>query len=752
MTARNVRLIFAREVRDQLRDRRTMFMIVVLPILLYPLLGMSFFQVSQFVRGQATRVLVIGARDLPTEPPLLDNRRFHLRWFSDPAAARLLELHFSTRELTPGGPPPADAEHQDTLTEAEAARLIRDSAYHVVVLFPEDFGSQLEAYRQSLRDRPAPGAEPAQAAAPVQVPRPIVFHNSAREESQIAYVRVSEVLDRWISDIGRTNLLASGVDPSAATPVDVDQRDVADKGHKDAAVWSKVLPFVVLLWALTGAFYPAVDLCAGEKERGTMETLLCSPAERTEIVFGKLLTIMLFSIMTVVLNVISVGITGYFVLRELPEVSWPPLLTPVWLILVLIPVSALFSAVCLALAAFARSSKEGQYYLMPVLMIAMPLVMLPLAPGVELTLGNSLIPITGLVLLLQVLLEGDYAHALPYVAPVTLITLGGCLASIRWAVDQFNSEKVLFRESERLDLGLWLRQVLRQRDVTPSAAMGIFCGVLILLIQFFLSLNLRLPAKGTFNDFIVLALGTQLVVILTPTLLMTIMLTRSAVQTLQLRWPAWRTLAAALALVVTLHPLFNYLKILVLRLYPLDDEIVAQMDRLLAQPPSLWQALLVVACAPAICEELAFRGFILSGLRHLGHKWQAIAIASFFFAITHAILQQSLVAFVLGLLLGYLAVQTGSIVPSIAFHMAHNSLVLITAQLTPQFVEEHPAAGWIVSHAADGTMLYHGPIVVAGVLVAASILVWLSGHKHPRLPEESLCEAMGGPPAGSLAG
>ncbi|MBX7167043.1 MAG: ABC transporter permease subunit [Pirellulales bacterium] len=750
MSYRNVRLIFSREVRDQLRDRRTMFMIVVLPILLYPLLGMSFFQVSQFVRGQATRVLVIGARDLPSEPPLIDNRRFAAQWFSDPTQARLLELHFSPRELQ--GTAATSAEHDESISEADAAKLIRDSAYHVVVYFPPDFGERLEAYRQSLRDRPAAPESNPVAGQHAPVPRPIVFHNSAREESQIAYVRVSEVLERWISDIGRTNLLASGVDPAAATPVDVDRRDVAEQGHKDAAVWSKVLPFVVLLWALTGAFYPAVDLCAGEKERGTMETLLCSPADRTEIVFGKLLTIMLFSIMTVVLNVISVAITGYFVLRELPEVSWPPLLTPVWLLLVLIPVSALFSALCLALAAFARSSKEGQYYLMPVLMIAMPLVMLPLAPGVELTLGNSLIPITGLVLLLQVLLEGDYARAVPYLAPVTLITLGGCLASIRWAVDQFNSEKVLFRESERLDLALWLRQMLRQREATPSPAMAVFCGVLILLVQFFLSLSLKVGEKASFNDFVMLALGTQLVVILTPTLLMTIMLTRSAVQTLQLRLPTWRTVGAALGLVVTLHPLFNYLKILVLRLYPIDDEILRQMDRLLAQPPSLWQAILVVACVPAICEELAFRGFILTGLRHLGHKWQAIAIASFFFAITHAILQQSLVAFALGLLLGYLAVQTGSILPSIVFHMSHNALVLITAQLTPQFVEDNPAAGWLVAHAADGTMLYHWPIVLAGVLVAATILIWLSGHKHPRLPEESLCEAMGSPPAGSLAG
>ena len=91
---------------------------------------------------------------------------------------------------------------------------------------------------------------------------------------------------------------------------------MADRKCRDGAMWSKILPMLLLLWALTGAFYPAIDLCAGEKERGTLETLLSSPAERSEIVLGKLLTIMLFSIATAVLNLASMGITGRLVLTQ----------------------------------------------------------------------------------------------------------------------------------------------------------------------------------------------------------------------------------------------------------------------------------------------------------------------------------------------------------------------------------------------------------------------------------------------------
>ena len=82
----------------------------------------------------------------------------------------------------------------------------------------------------------------------------------------------------------------------------------------------------------------------------------------------------------------------------------------------------------------------------------------------------------------------------------------------------------------------------------------------------------------------------------------------------------------------------------------------------------------LMAVLPAICEELAFRGFILSGLRHLGNKWWAIGLSAVFFGFTHSVIQQSLAATVLGLVIGYVAVQTGSLIPCILFHFTYNGL------------------------------------------------------------------------------
>ena len=735
----NVKLIFCREVRDQLRDRRTLFMIVVLPILLYPLMGTSFFQVAQFVREQPTTVLVVGQEQLPHNPPLLEDHEgrleFARRLFSPPDRARLLEVRLAGN---PGSASSATGAAAPA-SEAEARKLVEQGQYEVVLLFPHDFSERLAEVREQMAAGSKP--QPADGGGRSTVPSPRVLYNTAKEKSSIAYVRVSDVLHRWTDEIARDNLAAGGMPRSAARPFDVTADDVAlSTGQRGAAVWAKVLPFLLLIWALTGAFYPAVDLCAGEKERGTLETLLSSPAERSEIVWGKLFTIMLFSIFTAVLNLVSMGITGELILSQLQEFGKPPKLAMLWLFIALVPVSALFSALCLALAAFARSTKEGQYYLMPLVMITMPLVLLPMSPGFELTLGNCLIPITGVMLVLRALLEGNFWQALPYVPVVLGVTSGCCLLAIRWAIDQFNKESVLFRESERLDLGLWLRSLMRDREETPGVAAALFCGMLILLIKFFMDVSLA--SRMGSGNLVAMALVTQIAVIATPALLMTVMFTRSPRQTLLLRMPPWLSLPAAALLAVCLHPSTMVLQIAVQRLFPMSEQMQAQLGQFFENRPPFWQLLLVMAVVPAICEELAFRGFILSGLRHLGHKRRAILLSSIFFGITHSIFQQSLISCLLGVIIGYLAVQTGSLLPGMIYHAVHNSLGLLTMKLSETEFRQHPIVSWLFTDAGDTGLIYERGVVALGGLIAVGILLWLRSLPHAKSQEESLQDAI----------
>ncbi|HEX3727979.1 MAG TPA: ABC transporter permease subunit/CPBP intramembrane protease, partial [Pirellulales bacterium] len=590
MRWKNIKLILVREIRDQLRDRRTLFMIAVLPLVLYPLLGMSFFQVTQFMREHTIRVLMVGTPTSPALPPLVQDGHFASALFSNPSNGRLMHLTLADS--------PAEASQSASQLLEVARRDMQAGNFDVVVFFPPDFATQFEQFHKSLIEDPASGT------AEVRVPRVEIYPNLSKDASKTAHNRVSEVLDHWREEIGKQNLKDRHLPTNTASPFEIATLDVAGEGQHKAALWSKILPFVLLIWALTGAFYPAIDLCAGEKERGTLETLLSSPAERIEIVWGKLLTVMVFSMSTALLNLMSLTITGSLVLSQLPNLGPPPGLAIVWLAVALVPVSALFSALCLALAAFARSNKEGQYYLMPLVLVTMPLTILPMAPGVELTIGNALVPVTGLVLLLRSMLEGNYLEALPYIPLVTAVTLLCCWLAIRWATNQFNTESVLFRESERWDLGLWIKHLLRDREPTPSFAEAMFCGVLILMIRFFL--NFALPAPQGFRDFVMLAAVTQLVVVLSPALFMTIMLTRSPAQTLLLRRPPLMAALAAVLLAVVVNPAANLLQTLVIRVYPLNEELARVLQELSLSGDNLAVTILVIAILPAICEELAF--------------------------------------------------------------------------------------------------------------------------------------------------
>lgn len=747
-----VRQVLVREVRDQMRDRRTLFMIFVLPLLLYPLLGMSLLNVMTFRREQPTRILVLGfdaQAKLPTLVRKDDDGTIHFadELFDNVESVRRLTLE--VREPDPKADPAYEA--------AAAEKAVQDGTYEAVVYFPPDFDRKLQEFRSELRTADGAGDKLPDGTSKAFVPSPEVFYNASKDKSQLAFGRVRDVLRRWTDAIGRENLASRNLPATTAKPFDVANHDVAEEGQLSAALWSKILPFLLLIWALTGAFYPAIDLCAGEKERGTLETLLSSPAERIEIVWGKLLTVMLFSVLTAVLNILCMGVTCLIAMGAgggQMIFGPPPPLAPVWLVIALLPMSAMFSALCIALASFARSTKEGQYYLMPLMLVTMPLVILPMAPGVELNLGMSLIPVTGVVLLLKLMLEGEYWEALRYALPVVAVTGSCCLLAVRWAVDQFNSENVLFRESERGGVGSWFKHLLRDREDTPNPAAAVLCGVLILVTYFFMNLvggRLFGPLQSI-DDFVKLTFATQFVVILLPAGLMTIITTRSPRKTLLLMKPTnYWTIPAALALAVVLHPTATLLNQLLNQLYPRNPELLEQLGKLNQifdpkNPATTWTLFGVLACLPAICEELAFRGYILSGLRKLGHPMRAILLSSLFFGMSHGLaVQQAISAAILGCVIGYIAVQTGSIFPGMAFHVAHNGILVVLLSWLQEQIKAHKEWAWVAKfgeNPTDPIVIYHPLIIAAGIVVAGGLLRWFSRLPRQLSYEEELNEVI----------
>jgi len=699
----NIFLIFRREVRDQARDRRTLFMIFFLPLMLYPILGIGLIQFSAAFAQKPRRVVVVGAEFLPSAPALLNQKRdaFEASLFDNPDEAQRLNLVLEKS----GG---------RWLNPKFRKQVVREGVADAVILIPSDLDAQLE------RSASVPFS---------------VDYDSADETSQVTQLRLKEVLSRWKEKIVSARLKRDDKPSSYTEPIAIVPQDAATNAEVGGSIWARIFPFLLVMMSLTGAFYPAIDVCAGEKERGTMETLLISPASRAEIVLGKFFTVVLASMLTALLNLVSMGLTGFQLASQLGQMSAvnpgkmaaviaPPTFSAAcWILVLLVPLSVFFSAVCLSLAVMARSMKEGQYYMTPLYLVCIPLIFLTLMPGIELNLFYSLVPITGACLLLRSLILGDYSVALRYFLPVLVPTIIYGVISLRWAISQFQREDVLFREAERFDLMSWIRHMIRDRQPLPSAGQTLLCFAIMLTLAWFL-----MQFLATTGSTISMAVG-QVAFILLPPVVMTILLTSSPRRTLRLYWPEWRYFALGAGLAIGLHPLVSELRPIIEGLFPISEAVKSAVAQMMGKVPNVATAVLIFALIPAICEEFAFRGFILSGLENGQGTRTAIIGSALLFGFLHVLLslfQQFFNATLLGLVIGLLAVRSRSILPGILFHFVNNGMAVLLS-LWIEHARDRRIIAWL--YRTPSQELYHGWIVGVSALISAILLVILLREK-----------------------
>ncbi|MEZ6033967.1 MAG: ABC transporter permease subunit/CPBP intramembrane protease [Planctomycetaceae bacterium] len=773
MSWKNIKLIFMREVRDQLRDRRTLFMITILPLFLYPMLGLGVVQMMLTFSEQQRVVVILNADELPNSPAFLNDDGIHPDWYEngkkDTARLRILAERTTdavstaapdTLTSTADGPPDApvagprrrgeksDAEllaaahslydqiqtleskyptkdkPEDDQESVDLQNLISarfgESGFQVLVVVPKGYRDAMKALQDQVKARSA-GTE--SDPLPVQrVPAIAIVRNSADDKSNFAFARIQKAFSNWEDALRRYCFENASLPIALEHPAQLTYVEVAREEQVSASVWSKMFPALLVIMALTGAFYPAIDLGAGEKERGTMETLLISPARRVELVLGKFLTIMLFSISTAMLNLMSMGLTGQQMasgigrgVADNVSLDFPGLAPLLWMVILLLPLSALFSSLCLALATFARSTKEGQYYLTPLLMVVMGLTMFCLSPAVEMTPLYSVIPVVNIALLLKGLLlnaPGSPDLAV-YAIPVLISSIGYSMLALWWAIELYNSEDVLFREAEKFDLRLWFRQMLRTKDAVPAFPEAVFCFIMILMLQFvamkYMTTDLNAPDPG--SAMMRLIVVQQLAMIACPAVFMGMLLTTSLRATFRLRMPSLTAMAIGVGLAVTAHPLSMELSRFLVehQVFPeLPESARRVMGLMRTGERPTWLLLLVFAITPAICEELAFRGFILSGLARGGRLAIAVGISSVMFGIIHMIPQQAFNAALLGLVLGLLAIYSRSLFPAMAFHFCNNALATFYSSEAGTFKTD----GVFFTRHADGQLGYAAPLLI----------------------------------------
>ncbi|MBZ5584539.1 MAG: ABC transporter permease subunit [Acidobacteriia bacterium] len=272
--------------------------------------------------------------------------------------------------------------------------------------------------------------------------------DASRQGSRVSADKLAVVLDGVKSRMVREALAGSGVPAGVLQPFSVERVDVAPRGKMAKTVMGGVIGYIVILLMFSGCMYPAIDMTAGEKERRTLEILLSSPAGRNEIVLGKILAASTASFLTALLNVLSLaysfrsGLMGPEATRLLAVVKLDP--KTVSLVLVAVaPTAITAAAVMITISLFAKSFKEGQSYLTPLIMLVVFPAIMGMLPGVEGDPRLMMLPVFNVSQLIKSIFNGEYTAAsflLPFAS--NLFYAG---VAFFFAVRIFKREDVLFR-------------------------------------------------------------------------------------------------------------------------------------------------------------------------------------------------------------------------------------------------------------------------------------------------------------------
>jgi sodium transport system permease protein len=399
MSWRNVTIVYRKELLDLLRDRRTIISMIVIPTLAVPLLmllmGGAAAKLVSKARQEIPKVMVIGGADSPA------------------TTAALREL--KTIEIVP--------------TSENFTNLISEKIIRAAVEIPAGFDAALQ--RGESAEVWIYGYEGEMKSS---------FGAQALEQ----FFR--QLRDRTVSE----RLAARQMPERLLHPFEIRRASAASPKKVSGNLIGSLLPYMIILMCMTGAMYPAVDLTAGEKERGTMETLLCSPVSRTHLVLGKCLMVVTASIVTSVLSLSSTAIC-FVLARKLfgdpRQAAALPLaidLSSLAAVFVLmLPMAIFFSATLLAIALFARSSKEANSYLQPLVFLTIMPAVASFLPGVELNHRLAFFPVLNVSLLSKELLSGTYHW--DYIAIIFGSTCFYAAAALALAVRMFRRESVLFR-------------------------------------------------------------------------------------------------------------------------------------------------------------------------------------------------------------------------------------------------------------------------------------------------------------------
>ncbi len=670
-----------KELREILRDRRTILTLVLMPLFMYPLMSVAF---QQFFVSQLSTI---------------KTPHYKLGFENERDAPYLTHmLHGAGLALTKGG-------------DGKPAPQSGTSPPLVEAFVCESFRKGLEDYDIHLGLRlvkigPAHDDPRQDLAVNIEL-----WHREDWISSRDALAYVEKYVSGANQGFLDARLKILGVTQRAA-PLRVIRKIVKSEDSASGAISiTAVIPFILILMTVTGAVYPAIDLTAGERERGTLEVLVAAPIPRIGVLLAKYVAVLTVALLTAAANLLAMTITlavsglGRQLFGE--QVIPAGVIAAVFGLLLLF--AAFFSAVLLAITSSARSFKEAQAYLIPLMLVSLAPGMLGLMPGIELSGLWLVTPLANIVLLGRDLFALKVGGAATLVVVVS--TLLYAAAAIAVAARIFGAESVLY-SSQSGWADLFRRP--RQPQTSPTITAAFLC-LAVMFPAYFVFLNLL----GRMGDDIV----TQLLlgVLMTAAVLGAIPLAACQARRVPIG-PAFRIpdLAAGVFAAATVLGLsfwvISHEAVLAMQRFrdvSLDPIFVKHVseyaDHLRALP--VFFVFLAMALTPAVFEEAFFRGYLFSALRSRASAAATIVTTAIVFGAFHLIAPNPLASerFVsstlVGLALGWLRWRTGTLLPGILMHTCHNGLLILLVYFEPQLSahgigiarETHLPAAWLAA-------------------------------------------------------
>ena len=347
-------VIFGKELRDALRDRRAV-MVAMLPALLGPLALMLMLSTVAKTRAESrTSTIEIGVIGAEHAPDLVDH------------------LQRNDIEVVPFTGDPK------TEIQARNARAVLE--------IPDGYAESFTRF------------EPAQV---------ILYADYSLDKSDDAGDRVRDLIGDYGRRIGALRLMVRGVDPSISSPIDIEDRDFSTRTSRSGQLLNS-LQLILLMAAFFGGAGVAIDVTAGERERKSWVTLLVHPVRSLDIIGGKWLTVALFAMVASTLAVLATAVaTRLFSLEALgvdPRLTLPMILS---LLALQIPMVLMASSVQMLVTLFAKSFKEAQAYLGILTLIPMLPVMITMFQDIKTETWMYLVPIAGQQQLMTSVMRGD---------------------------------------------------------------------------------------------------------------------------------------------------------------------------------------------------------------------------------------------------------------------------------------------------------------------------------------------------------